>query len=254
VPPPTDTQTPTPMLAKETPTTPPAPTATPTETPVIPSPEAVFEIGYVGINRGRKPLDDVRVRQAVAHAIDKWYIVGTLYPPTAEVATQFIPPGIFGHTEGQEYHDYDPDKAKQLLAEAGYPDGFKTTLWVMPVSRGYYPTPDEIGEVMKSQLAAVGIEADTLILDWALYREKVPAGEADLFMLGWTFDSNDGTHLLDNLFGMGADQRFGPHFPELEQMLAQGASTVGAAERQSIYDKVNQFIYENAIVVPIVHP
>ena len=214
-----------------------------------------FNIGYLGINRAHKPFDDVRVRQAVGYAINKEAIVKALYPPTAEVATQFIPPGIFGHTEGQAYYEYNPAKAKALLAEAGYPDGFSTTLWVMPVSRGYYPTPSKVGEAIQADLAAVGIKAEVVTYDWGTYLDKVAAGEADLFMLGWMADYADATNFLDVFFGTGADMSFGDpkDFPALLDLLTKGGSTVDPAQRQPIYDQANQFIYENAIAIPIVH-
>lgn len=214
-----------------------------------------FNIGYLGINRAHKPFDNVKVRQAIGYAINKEAIVKALYPPTAEVATQFIPPGIFGHTKGQAFYEYNPDKAKELLAEAGYPDGFETTMWVMPVSRGYYPTPDKVGAAIQVDLANVGIKAEIVTYDWSTYLDKVAAGEADLFMLGWMADYADATNFLDVFFGVGADMSFGDSkdFPDLLELLTKGGITVDVAERQPIYDKANQFIYENAIAIPIVH-
>jgi len=214
-----------------------------------------FNIGYLGINRAHKPFDDVRVRQAIGYAINKKAIVESFYPPTAEVATQFIPPGIFGHSKDVPSFEYDPEKAKKLLAEAGYPKGFKTTLWVMPVSRGYYPVPDKIGEAIQAQLKAVGIDAEIVTYDWGTYLDKVAAGEADLFMLGWMADYADATNFLDVFFGKGADMSFGDpnDFPELLSLLDKGASTLDPVERQKIYDEANKFIFEKAIAIPIVH-
>lgn len=213
-----------------------------------------FNVGYVGINRAHEPFDDVKVRQAIAYAINKEAIKEAFYPPAAEVQTQFTPPGIFGHTEGQESYPYDPEKAKDLLAEAGFPDGFETTLWVMPVSRGYYPTPDKVGEAVQADLAAVGIKAEFVTYDWGTYLDKVAAGEADLFLLGWMADYADATNFLDVFFGTGADMSFGDpqDFPELLDLLSQGGSTVDAEERQAIYDQANQFIFENVPAVPMI--
>ena len=212
-----------------------------------------FNIGYLGINRAHKPLDDVRVRQAIAMAVNKADLVKALYPPTAQAASQFVPPGIFGHTGGLEDWPYAPDQAKKLLAEAGYPNGFKTTLWVMPVSRGYYPNPDRVGEAVQANLAAVGIQAEIITYDWGIYLDKVFAGEADLFLLGWLADYPDATNFLDNFFGAGSDNSLGPKFPELVQMLQEAGSTTDQAKRQALYDKANQFIHDNLPAVPVVH-
>jgi peptide/nickel transport system substrate-binding protein len=212
-----------------------------------------FNIGFLGINRAHAPFDDLRVRQAVALAINREEIVAALYPPTAKVATQFVPPRIFGHTDGLQDWSYDPEQAKELLVQAGYPDGFETTLWVMAISRPYYPHPDRAGEALQADLAAVGIHAEIVTLDWGTYLEKMFAGEADLFLNGWMADYPDATNFLDTFFGAGADESLGPTFPELVQTLQEAGSTIEAEQRQALYDRANRFIRDNVPAVPIVH-
>jgi len=212
-----------------------------------------FNVGYIAFMVDHPPLDQVKVRQAIAHAINKKAIVEALYPPTAEVATQFIPPGIFGHTDSLEGWPYDPDKARELLAEAGYPDGFETTLWVMPVSRGYFPAPDKVGEAIQADLAAVGIKAEIVTYDWSTYLEKaLDLGEHDICMLGWMADYADATNFL-NVFFTGADKHFGTPFPDVMELLEKAASTLDETERQTIYDQANQLIHDLVPGVPIVH-
>ncbi|MEA3459822.1 MAG: ABC transporter substrate-binding protein, partial [Chloroflexota bacterium] len=216
-------------------------------------PRPKFNVGYVAFMVDHPPFDKAEVRKAIAHAINKEAIVEALYPPTAEVATQFIPPGIFGHTEGLEDYPYDPDKAKELLAEAGFPDGFETNLWVMPVSRGYFPTPDKVGEAIQADLAAVGIKAEIVTYDWGTYLEKtLDKGEHDICMLGWMADYADATNFLD-VFFTGADKHFGSPFPEVVELLEKGGSTIDVTERQAIYDQANQLIHDLVPGVPIVH-
>jgi ABC-type transport system substrate-binding protein len=211
-----------------------------------------FNIGYVEIQRNKEPFDKLEVRQAIDHAINKEAIVQAFYPPSAEAATQFIPPGIFGHSDGVTGYPYDPDKAKELLAAAGYPDGFETTLWVMPVSRGYYPTPDKIGEAIQADLAAVGIEAEIVTYEWGTYLEKAREGEHELAMLGWMADFADATNFLD-VFFRGATLAWGDPHQEVIDLLNVGNSTFDPVERQAIYDEANQLIQDLAIGVPIVH-
>jgi len=215
-------------------------------------PRPKFNIGYVGINRDHPPFEKLEVRQAINYAINKAAIVEALYPPTAEAATQYIPPGIFGHSEGVKGYPYDPDKAKELLTEAGYPDGFETNLWVMPVSRGYYPTPDKVGEAIQADLAAVGIKAEFVTYDWSTYLEKQRAGEHDLLLLGWMADYADATNFLD-VFFKGAAMTHGSPHPEVMELLNQAAAIMDPAERQPIYDEANQLIEDLAISVPVVH-
>ena len=212
-----------------------------------------FNVGFLGINRAHEPFNDVRVRQAVAMAINKAELVQALYPPTAEVASQFVPPRIFGHTDGLTDWPYAPQQAKALLAEAGYADGFQTTLWVMGIGRPYFPNPDRVGEVLQANLAAVSIQAEIVTYDWGTYLEKVFAGEADLFLNGWMADYPDATNFLDTFFGAGSDDSLGGTFPELVQMLQEAGSTLDPAQRQTLYDQANQFIHDHVPAVPIVH-
>jgi peptide/nickel transport system substrate-binding protein len=212
-----------------------------------------FNIGFLGINRAHEPFDDLRVRQAVAMAINKAELVKAFYPPTAEVATQFVPPRIFGHSEGLEDWPYDPEQARALLAQAGYPDGFQTTLWVMAISRPYYPNPNQVGEAIQADLTAVGIQAEIVTYDWGTYLDRVFAGEADLFLNGWMADYPDATNFLDTFFGAGSDNSLGGKFPELVQILQEAGSTLDEAQRRAFYDQANGFVHDHVPVVSIVH-
>src|SRR5262249_21263787 len=96
--------------------------------------------GYIGFNSEKKPFDSKLVRQAIVHAIDLQAIMKSVFPnATAAEATALIPPGFWGRDESIATYPYDPEKAKKLLVESGYPNGFKTTLWAMPVQRPYMP-------------------------------------------------------------------------------------------------------------------
>ncbi len=211
-----------------------------------------FNVGFLGINRAHPPFDDERVRRAVAMAIDKETLVQALYPPTAQAASQFVPPGIFGHSDDLAGWPYDPEGARKLLAEAGYPGGFETTLWIMGIGRPYFPNPDRVGEVLQADLAAVGIQAEIVSYDWGTYLEKMRAGEADLFLNGWMADFPDATNFLDTFF-TGGDASLGAPFPELVDLLQQAGATLDQAGRQALYDRANQFIHDQVPAVPIVH-
>ncbi|NLE75519.1 MAG: peptide ABC transporter substrate-binding protein, partial [Chloroflexi bacterium] len=172
-----------------------------------------------------------------------------------EPASQFIPPAVFGHTNGLEDWPHDVAKAKGYLTKAGFPDGFKTTLAVMPVSRGYFPVPDKIGEAIQANLKEVGIDAEIVQYDWGTYLDKAAAGEFDMFMLGWLADYPDPTNFVDVFFGAGADDSFGDpnDFPELLATLKDAAGSIDEAQRQALYDKANQFIHDNVPAVPVAH-
>src|SRR5258708_37034841 len=94
-------------------------------------------IFYLGINNRVKPFDNIKVRQAIAHAIDKKRIVDNFYPPASTVADQFMPPSIFGYTPDSKKDEYDLNLAKQLLKDSGVTLPIKTTLSYRAVLRGY---------------------------------------------------------------------------------------------------------------------
>lgn len=212
-----------------------------------------FNIGFLGINRSHKPFDDARVRRAVALAINKAELVEAFFPPTAVTASQFVPPDVTGHSDGLSNWPYDPAGARALLAKAGYPDGFDTTLWVMGIGRPYFPSPDRVGEALQAYLADAGIRTEIVTYDWGTYLKKIRAGEADLFLNGWIADYPDATNFLDTFFGPGADGSLGGQFPELIGMLQEGSATLDPASRQAIYDWANAFIHDQVPAVPLVH-
>ena len=142
-----------------------------------------MNVGYLGLTNTRAPFDNKLVRQAVNYAIDKQAIVDAFFEGVAEVAANPMPPSISGYNEDIDPYPYDPEKAKALLKEAGY-DGKEIELWAMPVARPYMPDAAKVAEVIKKNLADVGIPAKIVTYEWAVYLDKVKDGEADAFMLG----------------------------------------------------------------------
>ena len=227
-------------------------------------PVAGLNVLYLGINNTYKPFDDVRVRQAVAYAIDKQRIVDNFYPPGSSVADQFMPDGIFGHTANFAGTSFNPEKAKQLLAEAAKDDGFTLPLSTLsdgsPLqlsfranTRSYFPQPPQTAADIQSQLAAVGInvaidqEESTTLLD------NAAAGKLPFFLLGWGVDYPDATDFLDYHFGAGASPSFGDKFPDVVDLLKQGGQEANPDKRLAIYAEANTAIQNEIPMVPIAH-
>ena len=138
-----------------------------------------------------EPFTNKLVRQAINYAINKTSIVENIYKGTAIVAKNGMPPFMLGYNNDIVDYPYDPDKARDLLAEAGYPNGFNTTFWVMPVSRPYMFDPAKIGEAIQGYLEAVNIHVEIYQIDWSTYLAKTQAGEHPMCLLGWTGDNGD---------------------------------------------------------------
>jgi peptide/nickel transport system substrate-binding protein len=191
--------------------------------------------GYLAFNYKLEEFQNPLVRQAVAHAINRQGLVENFYGAYGEVATNFLPPLIWGHNDAVEDWEYDPDLAMQLLADAGYPDGISEVtvaedladadgnvvyaagdkiplrLYYMPVTRFYYPSPKEIGEAMAADLAKVGISAELYLEgDWSTYlgarRNGLLVG---LYQLGWGSDNGDPDNFQGYFFGFGGDDKVG---------------------------------------------
>ena len=215
-----------------------------------------FNVGYLGLNPSYEPLSKPEVRQAIAMAINRPEIVKAFWGELGQTDSSFLPAslGDFKDKSLQPY-EYNPDRAKQMLADAGYADGFDLHLWYMPVSRPYFPTPKPIAEAFAADLSAIGIRANLQTKDWAAYlddRNKEPGFQS--FMLGWTGDYGDPDNFYYAHFGPGATQDLGNwKNDQVIQLLEEGRKNPDEAQRQQTYAQVDKLLYDEAVRIPIVH-
>jgi peptide/nickel transport system substrate-binding protein len=209
---------------------------------------------YVSMNNTYPPFDNERVRQALAMAIDRQRIVDNFYPPASSVATQFMPPSIFGYSKDQTWYDYNPEEAKKILTEEGILPGFKTTITYRDVVRSYLPNPGVVAQDIQAQLADIGIEASINVMESGAFLDAAAAGEIDgLTMLGWGADYPDATNFLDYHFGEGASKQFGTGFQDIWDALKEGRTKATPEERQPWYDKANELIKQHVPMIPVAH-
>lgn len=218
-----------------------------------------MNVGYLAMNNDKKPYDNVKVRQAINYAINKQALVDAFYGGLAKTAKNPIPPSLWGYNDKVQDYGYDPAKAKALLAEAGFPKGFKTKLWAMPVARDYMPQPKEIAQAIQTNLAAVGIQAEIVTYDWGTYLKKGQDGEQELYLLGWTGDNGDPDNfmfaLLDKTNAIkGSAQNVAFYKSDkVHDILAQAQSELDQAKRTALYEEAQVLIHEDAPWVPLVH-
>jgi peptide/nickel transport system substrate-binding protein len=172
-----------------------------------------LNVFYLGFNRDTPPFDKVEVRQAIGYAIDRQRIVDNFYPRGSVPATQFLPEAIPGYAEGFTDYEFNQDRARELLAQAGYENGFDVTLSYRQVVRGYLPQPDVVGQDIQAQLAEVGIRVQLDQQESGTFIDNANAGNLPFHMLGWGADYPDATNFLDFHFGRGASPQFGAGFP-----------------------------------------
>lgn len=210
-------------------------------------------LGYLGMHQANKPFDDLRVRQAFAYAIDKEAIVDAFYGELASVANEFVPPGLFGRLDQAPY-PYDPEKAVELLAEAGFPNGFDTEFWYMPVSRPYYPAPKDVAEAVVSYLADVGIRAELKTEDWGIYLDDYLQGKFPMYMLGWSADFADPDNFISSFFNAANAVGFGYDNPELFTLISEAQQAGSLIERDLLYQQIAQILHNDLPALPFVNP
>jgi peptide/nickel transport system substrate-binding protein len=213
-----------------------------------------FNILYLGMNQAQKPLDDIRVRQAIAHAIDKEGLVQAALPEGTEPATQFVPEIVTGYSEDVQTYDYDPEKAKSLLAEAGQENLEIEFNYPTEVSRPYMPDPAAIYEAISADLEEVGITTKATPEPWSpTYIDTIQGGENHgLHLLGWTGDYNDTYNFIGTFFGAESSE-WGFNDPDLFQSLAD-ARYADVDQQEELYKAANEAVMEFLPGVPLASP
>ena len=219
-----------------------------------------FNIFYVGLNPEANPdLEDFRVRQALMYAIDREQLVQTQLPEGAEVATQFMPSTVSGYNAELEPYPYDPDRAEQLLQEAGMDDLTLSFAYPTEVSRPYMPDPQQLFEAIRTNLEDVGVTVDVQNASWnGGYLDNVTAGKYDAYLLGWTGDYDAAFNFIGTFFGNLKENDFGtevmPWGKQLADDLQAADAIVDEAERAAAFEEINGQIMEEYLPgLPISH-
>lgn len=218
-----------------------------------------MNVGYLAMNNDKEPLGNKLVRQAINYAVNKQAIIDAFFAGLAKPAKNPLPPSLWGYNDDIEDYEYNPEKAKELLAEAGYPDGFKTTLWAMPVPRPYMPQGQKVAEAIQADLAAVGIEAEIVSYEWGIYLEKAENGEHDIILLGWTGDNGDPDNFIyalldkDNAVKGSSNNYAFYKSDEAHDLLIKAQREIDQDKRADLYKQAQVIIHEDAPWVPLDH-
>lgn len=215
-----------------------------------------LNVGYLAFNTEKKPFTDKRVRQALNMAINKKAILEAVFLGAGEAAKNPIPPTMWSYNEAVEDYNYDPEGAKKLLAEAGFPDGFETDLWAMPVQRPYNPNARRMAELMQEDMAKIGVKAKIVTYEWGEYLKRSKAGEHQMVLLGWTGDNGDPDNFMHVLLGCaaakGSNRARWCHKP-FDDLLLQAKATTDQAERTKLYEQAQVIFKEEAPWFTIAH-
>lgn len=215
-------------------------------------------IGYLALNMERPPFDNNKVRRAINHAINKSDIIKHLYQGLGIPAKNPIPPTLWSYDDTIADFEYDPELAKQLLAEAGYEDGFETTLWALPVPRPYIPDGRALAEVIQSELSNISIKAKIVTYDWGTYLEKTKNGEHDMAMLGWSADLGDPDNFFYFLLSKTSAEKPAGNIAfyksnEMQSILEKARSITDREKRIALYKEAQHLFHKDAPWVPLAH-
>ena len=207
-------------------------------------------VNGIAMSNDAKPWTDKRVRQAMNYAVDKEAITNSLYQGLAVTMNSPLPPAQWPHDPSLKAYAYDPAKAKQLLAEAGFPNGFKTELLAYSSPRGYNPAGPELAVAVQSYLQKVGVEATIRKQEMGAFLAEVRSGKYQgMFMAGFSGDNGDPDNFLYTLF----DPKMMPtndtsHYanPEVDKMLVDAKRLSDPAKRIELYKKVQAAILDDA--------
>lgn len=209
-------------------------------------------ITYLTMNQNIEPLNNVQVRKAVQMAIDKQTILDALYGGRGQVEYGIFPHGLIGFNPEQEVIPYDPEAAKALLAEAGYADGFTMEL---SADSSASDTVTMALEIIKEQLAEVGINAEIKNYDQATWLDTRKAGELGSFLATWTADFNDPDNFIYTFFGNEEKTRIRSiNYPDTAVMerVSAARGIVNDDERIAEYHALEEkIIHEDAAWAPM---
>jgi peptide/nickel transport system substrate-binding protein len=215
-----------------------------------------FNVAYVGINQAKPPTNNLLVRKAIAYGLDRQAVVNSFYAGRAQVADEFQPPQLFGYSKNVVKYPYNPDKAKQLLQQAGLTLPVTLDFWYPTgVSRPYMPDPQRNFEAFAASLEKSGFKIVAHSAPWRPdYVAKVNSGDAgNINLIGWTGDYGDPDDFIGVFF-----QKFNPQFgfsnAKLTALLDKAEQETNLETRIKLYQQANEMIMRDIVPgVPYAH-
>lgn len=194
------------------------------------------------------------VRQAIAHAIDRKRLVREQFGPAWRPADQILPSGFWGYNPDLVDYIYDPERARRLLAAAGYPDGFETALWYPDRPRPYLPDPEGVARAIAEDLAAVGIQAQVYTEHWSAYLAERRQGGFPMWLLGWTGYNGDPDSFFFFHFGIVAPREGNYDNRELRELLLQAQMIPDDGMRLELYHRAAEIVHDDVPRLFLAHP
>jgi len=213
-----------------------------------------FNLGFLAYNVTHKPLDQLKVRQALDMAIDKPAIIKAVYQSAGQLAQNALPPAQWSYDPTIKDAPYNPDKARQLLKEAGVKEGTTIDLWAMTVQRASNPNARMSAQMIQSDWAKIGIKANIVSYEWGEYIKRAKAGEHDVMIYGWTGDNGDPDNWLGVLYSCAAVK--GSNYakwcdPAYDKLIQKAKLSANRDERIKLYQQAQHILKAQVPITPI---
>ncbi len=217
-----------------------------------------FNVAYVGINQAKPPMDRLEVRQAIAHGLDRQAVIDNFYAGRGEVAKEFMPPEVVGYADDVTEYEFDPEKAKSLLQEAGLTLPVKLDFWYpTDVSRPYMPDPVRNFQAFAASLNKSGFRVVPHSAPWNPdYLARNDQGTAGhLRLIGWTGDYGDADNFIGTFFQnpQKAWGTTGKPNQEVMDLLNEAETETDEGRREELYQEANRAIMEWLPGMPYAH-
>ncbi|QNX62351.1 ABC transporter substrate-binding protein [Acinetobacter seifertii] len=216
-----------------------------------------INIGYLALNTEKKPLDNLKVRQAIAYALNKKSYIDIVYNNKATIAINPYPKNVLGYNDSVKKYNYNVEESKKLLNEAGYPNGIDLELWTLPVSRPYNPDGKKMGQLMQSDLAKANIRVKIKSYEWGTYLQKVKNGEHQLVQLGWNSDNGDPDNFLFPLLSCESVDKGSNNArycnKEFNDIITNAKLTNNQDIRKKLYEEALTILANDEPIVPLAH-
>jgi ABC-type transport system substrate-binding protein len=213
-----------------------------------------LNISYLGFNLKKPPVDRREVREALDIAIDRDALFKVLFPRgDALQAVSAFPPAVPGFNRTLK-NEFDPARARQLLAAAGYPQGFEIDLWALPISRPTNPNGQLMAQMIQADWARIGVKARILTYEWGEYLKRANNGEHHVYMSGWSSSIADADEFLTPNLSCAAS-RGGIKLcnAEFDALLAAARRETDGARRLKLFEQAQLIFKRERPWAPMAH-
>jgi len=219
--------------------------------------KAGLNTGFLALNTQKAPTDNVKVRQALAMAINKPAIIDAVFQGTGTAAKNLLPPGVWSADGDLKDYVYNPEQAKALLAEAGFANGLSIDLWAMPVQRPYNPNAKRMAEMIQADWAKIGVQAKVVTYEWGEYLKRVKGGEHQAALMGWTTATGDPDNFFGPLFTCqsadGGSNSAKWCYQPFDKLIAEAKAITDQSQRTALYTQAQQMMHDQMPAVMIAH-